>query len=178
MSDDTCILTTKDLTILEIMLERCMGQDDPLRPILKRKMDGALVMFRDDIPENVATLGSRVTFRVNGGEPDSRIITSEAMTSPIGLYLPITYRRGLALLGLAAGQEFVLRNADGEERIMLEEVLYQPEAAKRRQRAEAMADQHAFARPALRLVHDSGSASPGPAFVRAGRFDDPGPSAA
>ena len=68
MTKDTCFLTTKDFTILEVMLDRCLGRDDPLAPILKRKIEAATVMFRDDIPVDVATLSSRVTFSVNGRE--------------------------------------------------------------------------------------------------------------
>jgi regulator of nucleoside diphosphate kinase len=93
----------------------------PLAPILKRKIESATVMFRDDIPVNVATLSSRVTFSVNGREPDSRIISHDRMNSPIGMFLPITTARGLALLGLSEGQEFTVADADGkEERILLQ----------------------------------------------------------
>ncbi|MBX3582875.1 MAG: hypothetical protein KF810_13360 [Rhizobiaceae bacterium] len=81
MTRETCFLTTKDFTILEIMQDRCLGCDDPLAPILKRKFESATVMFRDDIPTNVATLSSRVTFRVND-EPHSRIILHDRMTPP------------------------------------------------------------------------------------------------
>jgi regulator of nucleoside diphosphate kinase len=101
MSNETCILTTKDFTILEVMLDRCLGRDDPLAPILKRKIDSALVVFRDDVPENVATLSSRVTLSVDGRDPDTRVISHDRMTSPVGMYLPISTLRGLALLGLA-----------------------------------------------------------------------------
>lgn len=136
MTRETCFLTTKDFTILEVMRDRCLGRDDPLAPILKRKIEAATVMFRDDIPVNVATLSSRVTFSVDGRDPDTRIISHDRMTSPIGMYLPITTARGLALLGLSEGQGFALRNGDGEEeRIVLHEVHYQPEAARREKEA-------------------------------------------
>ena len=59
MSMDRCILTTKDFTILEVMLDRCLGRDDPLVPILRRKLDAATVVMRDDVPASVATLSSR-----------------------------------------------------------------------------------------------------------------------
>jgi regulator of nucleoside diphosphate kinase len=114
------------------MLERCLGIDEWLAPLLRRKISSAQVVFRDDVPENVATLSSRVTFSVDGRDSDTRIISHDRMTSPIGMFLPITSPRGLALLGLAEGQEFRLPNHDGvEERILLENVHYQPEAAKR-----------------------------------------------
>jgi regulator of nucleoside diphosphate kinase len=46
MSPDTCILTTKDLTILEIMLDRRLGRDDPLAPVLRKKMASESMVLR------------------------------------------------------------------------------------------------------------------------------------
>lgn len=153
MIKDMRFLTTKDFTILEVMRDRCLGRDDPLAPILKRKIEAATVMFRDDIPVNVATLSSRVTFSVNGREPDSRIISHDRMTSPIGMFLPITTARGLALLGLSEGQEFTIANSDGEEeRILLHDVHYQPEAAKREKEALERTKPPASGKPTLRVI--------------------------
>lgn len=136
MSKETCILTTKDFTIVEIMRDRCLGQDDPLAPILKRKIQSAIVMFRDEVPNDVATMSSRLTYSVNGRDPDTRIISRDRMTSPVSMFLPVTTLRGLALLGLAEGEHFVFTNSDGvEERILLEKVQYQPESARREQEA-------------------------------------------
>ena len=111
MTQETCILTTKDFTILEVMRDRCLGRDDPLAPLIKRKIDSAVVMFRDDVPDNVATLSSRVSFRIDGRDPDTRVISHDRMRAPVGLFLPITTPRGLALLGLAdlLGERLALR---------------------------------------------------------------------
>ena len=180
MSDETCILTTKDLTILEVMLDRCLGRDDRLVPVLRRKINSALIMFRDDVPENVATLSSRVAFSVDGKATDTRIVSHEKMTSPTGMYLPIASLRGLALLGLAEGQEFRFDNRDGvEERVLLEKVLYQPEAARRAREAAGNMAPPKPARSMLRLVSEGGAVRrPEPAVMAADGFDDPGPSAA
>ena len=179
MTRETCFLTTKDFTILEVMLDRCLGKNDPLAPILRRKIESATVMFRDDIPVNVATLSSRVTFSVNGREPDSRIISHDRMTSPIGLFLPITTARGLALLGLSEGQEFAIANAGGEEdRLLLHEVHYQPEAARREKEALERMNPPTSGKPSLRVI--SGAFHDQPRLVPVGHdgFDDPGPSVA
>jgi regulator of nucleoside diphosphate kinase len=177
MSDENCILTTKDLTILEVMLDRCPVGDERLAPVLTRKINSALIVFRDDVPENVATLSSRVAFSVDGKETDTRILSHDKMTAPTGMFLPIASRRGLALLGLAEGQEFRLNDRGGnEERVFLEKVLYQPEAARRAGRANAVAAPKPV-RSSLRLV--SGMAGrPEPAVAGADVYDDPGPSAA
>ena len=177
MTDETCILTTKDLTILEVMLDRALGRDGTLVPVLRRKINSALIMFRDDVPENVATLSSRVTFSVDGKATDTRIISHEK--SPTGMYMPITSLRGLALLGLAEGQAFRFENRDGmEERVLLEKVLYQPEAARKARDAVADLAPPKSARSMLRLVSGGGAARPEPAVMAADGFDDPGPSAA
>jgi regulator of nucleoside diphosphate kinase len=179
MSTETCILTTKDFTILEVMRDRCLGRDDPLAPILKRKIESALVVFREDVPVNVATLSTRVTFNVDGREPDTRVISHDRMTSSVGLFLPITTARGLALLGLTENQAFILTNNDGvEERILLEKVQYQPEASKREKEAFANLSAPNQRKPLLKLIR--GAIQDKPQLVPTGSigFDDPGPDAA
>lgn len=179
MPTETCILTTKDFTLLEVMRDCCLGTDDPLAPILKRKLETALVTFREDVPVNVATLSSRVTFSVDGRDPDTRIISHDRMTAPVGMFLPVTTPRGLALLGLTENQEFILTNSDGvDERILLEKVHYQPEAAKRENGVLAGPSASVRRKPALKLIR--GALHDQPRLVPAGSdgFDDPGPSAA
>ncbi|MBP0438019.1 nucleoside-diphosphate kinase [Tianweitania sediminis] len=179
MKNDACLLTTKDFTVLEVMLDRCMSRSDPLVPILNRKIRAATIVIRDQMPENVATLGSRLTFSVNGRDPDTRIVCHDRMTSPIGLYLPISTGRGLALLGLEEGQEFVMPGHDGaEERIRLHQVHYQPEAARRERDALEQMSTPRQRRLNLRVIQGAlrdpdPFASPTPEG-----FDDPGPSAA
>jgi regulator of nucleoside diphosphate kinase len=178
MSPDTCILTTKDLTILEIMLERCLGRDDPLAPVLRRKMASATIVFRDDVPVEAATLNSRVTFSIGGGETDTRVISHESSGSSVGLFLPVTSARGLALIGMSEGQAAHLTRRDGtEETIVLEKVLYQPEAARREKNEREQA--RAARRPALRLIRGAYYDEPRPVVGgTGGGCDDPGPSAA
>ena len=180
MSQESCILTTKDFTIVEVMRDRCLGQDDPLAPILKRKIDSATVVFRDDVPDDVATMSSRVTFSVNGRDPDTRIISHDKMASTVGMFLPVTNSRGLALLGLSEGEHFVFTNSDGvEERILLQKVDYQPEAARREKEAlERHSMGRAPGKPSLRLVRGAFYDRPPLVPVSPDGFDDPGPSAA
>lgn len=182
MSQDACILTTKDFAILEVMLERCLGQGDPIRGLIQRKINAATVVFRDDVLPEVATLNSRVTYRVDNREANSRVISQDRMTSPIGLFLPITTAHGLALLGLSEGQAFKLTSPEeGDECITLERVLYQPEAARREKDAIARLGGAARQRPKLRLVAGTAFGQPVRPVLSTGSpdgFDDPGPSAA
>jgi len=179
MSQDACILTPRDFTILEIMLDRSGDLSDQMRALLRRKLDTAVVTFGDDVPPDVATLNSRITFRINVSETDTRVLSKDHSRSPVGMFLPITSLRGLALLGLREGQEFMLETAEGrQDRLLLEQVHYQPEAALTEKRTMARLDTPASRRAAFRLVEDSSERFP--AFMRATADDedDPGPSAA
>ena len=177
MSVDACILTTKDYTILEVMLDRSLGRDDPMAGILRRKLEGARVVLSDDVPIAVATLSSRVMFSVGGRQPETRVLSHDRMSSPVGLFLPITTARGLALLGLSEGQRFRLRGSDGaEEEILLEKVLYQPEAARRQREVPLPPTPNAQRRPQLTLIQGGERARSMTDDTE--DFDDPGPSAA
>lgn len=180
---ETCQLTTKDFTILEVMRERHPGHDDIMSEILQRKVSRALVMFRDDIPPTVVTLSSRVSFRVNDGPAETRIIAHDEMRGLVGMLLPITNPRGLALLGLAEGESMTIPKADGDvETLTVQEVIYQPEGARRERVKLTFGADPSTGGPVLRVVHRSDgvpdkSANKVMAAFPTG-FDDPGPSAA
>ncbi|TPK97001.1 hypothetical protein FJ567_20145 [Mesorhizobium sp. B2-4-16] len=113
MFTDTCILTTKDFTILEVLRDRCLSMEDPLAEILKRKIETAVVVFREDVPVNVATMSSRITFSVDGRDPDTRILSHERTTPAVGIFLPVTTARGVSAAGTRRGTGF---RADGQRR--------------------------------------------------------------
>lgn len=129
----SCILTTKDISIIETMLERNPETTSPLASLMRAKIAAATIVFRNDVPETAVTLNSRVSYRVDGGEPDTRIVAQAHMNSAVGCFLPITTMRGLALLGMTQG-EMVRIPGRGRvmEEIELVAVLHQPEAAQRR----------------------------------------------
>jgi len=173
------MLTTKDYTILEVMLDRRLGTDDALAPLLRRKISEAVVMFRDDIPANVVTLNSRATYRVDDSPAETRILTHDEMRGLVGLALPLANRRGLAMIGLAEGQITSVERPDGgAETLTVLQVAYQPEAARREKARMAPNDDR---RPVLRVVHSSDEPRPQASkrvLTMATDFDDPGPSAA
>lgn len=175
-----CILTTKDLSILEVMLDRRQDRPDNLVTLLRDKIDNATIMLRQDVPPRVATMNSRVEFSVAGGAADMRVITQDRMTSPIGRFLPVTTPRGLALLGLSEGQSTIIPTHDGgTEEIRLLRVLHQPENAQRLMRPR-MSDYGV--KPKLTLLQ-GGKAEPAAAHAgtpSGGYPDDDGngPSAA
>jgi regulator of nucleoside diphosphate kinase len=131
---DVCRLTTKDYTILEIMREQSLGNDDLMRSIASRKLSNAIVMLRDQIPSTVVTVGSRVRYRIDDGPSETRIIAGDDYHGLVGLLpvMPISHPHGLAMLGLAEGASVVLRPHDGPaEKITVLEVANRRDAARR-----------------------------------------------
>lgn len=179
MLNDNFILSTKDFTILEAMCDDPFGHYDLLVPLIRRKIDRAIVVFRDDLPREIASINSRVAFSVNGGESDTRVLSTGQLTAPVGMLLPITTARGLALLGLGEGQEIVWTNADGvQERILLHKVEYQPEASRRERQALDQPTVPLKHKPMLRIL-PGGTRQAQPSMSAApDGHDDPGPSAA
>jgi len=183
---DSCQLTTKDYTILEVIRERHPARGDTFSAILQRKISSAVVVFREDIPATVVTLSSRVAYRVNDGPVENRIVAHDQMRGLVGMLLPITNPRGLALLGLAEGQSMSIPTADGSlETLTVHEVVYQPEAARRERlklAGVASPDSYRLGGPGLRVVHRSDEphdeAQNKVAAAFDAGFDDPGPSAA
>ena len=183
---DSCQLTTKDFTILEVLRDRHPMRDEAFWAILQRKISSAVVMFREDIPANVVTLNSRVAYRVNDGPAETRIIAHDQMRGLVGMLLPITNMRGLALLGLAEGQSIAIPTADDRlETLTVHEVVYQPEAARRERLKLAgvvASEPRRQSEPGLRVVHRSDEPRDEPrnkvATAFDAGFDDPGPPAA
>ena len=127
-----CQLTTKDLSVIEVMLDRRNDRDGPLAALIQRKLDAAIVVFRDDIPPKVVTLNSRVAYRVDHGILKEHLIVQSAGADFPDFALSIHTLRGLGLLGLAEGQSITIDAYDGgEETLLVESVIFQPEAGFR-----------------------------------------------
>jgi regulator of nucleoside diphosphate kinase len=186
---DACVLTTKDYSILEMMLER-QPADTALAMLLRHKIDTAQIVFGQDINPAIVTLGSRTTYRVDDQPAQTRVVTHDHMRGLVGLLLPITNLRGLALLGLAEGESItIISNDDNEEMITVQAVVYQPEASRREAaNLKKKGDlAQSAGRPFLQLIQGSLDGDPKP--LRAQRLvhaspdsehedPDPGPSAA
>ncbi|MEH2509344.1 regulator of nucleoside diphosphate kinase [Nitrobacteraceae bacterium AZCC 1564] len=130
-----CILTAKDFTILEVLLDRRVNKDEFFVRLLRQKLSKATVVFQEDLGPQVATINSRVDFTVEGQFSDNRILVHGGDDAYPGLCLSIMTLRGLALLGLTAGEAIVVERSDDQtEKISLDAVSYQPNAADRRNR--------------------------------------------
>ncbi|MGB3390351.1 MAG: nucleoside-diphosphate kinase [Pseudaminobacter sp.] len=182
MSDTPhCQLTSKDFAILETMRERMDAGEPALAMLLRRKLESARVVFRDEIPAGVVTLNSRVAYAIDG-QPAGRHLVVQGG----GEYLPddvlsIHTLRGLGLLGLSEGQEIVVEHpAKGRETLFVEQVVFQPEAdLRRRECMPAMGPVVSGAGTTAQVVslHAFRRAQPQAVFDGPDD-DDPGPQAA
>jgi regulator of nucleoside diphosphate kinase len=122
-------LTTADRSIVEGMLHCEGGHTGPRAFALRRKLGGATIVSPGEIAADIATLSSRVKFRVDDGDAEERTLVTSHAEEILGLTLLAWTSRGLALLGMSAGQQARILRLDGTpETITLEAVLYQPEA--------------------------------------------------
>ncbi|TSE07543.1 nucleoside-diphosphate kinase [Mesorhizobium intechi] len=180
MKSTNCCLTTKDRAVLEIMLERWRAFADPIVQMLERKLSSADIVQVDAVGPDIVTLNSRVVFSVDAGHAETRTLVRNELRGPVGSSLSVATRRGLCMLGMAQGQAASIEHADGRrESILINAVLYQPEAARRAVRKKDRADGR---RPhGLTLVYSAADdwrplgETPG---MRQTEDDDPGPSAA
>lgn len=181
-----CVLTAKDFTILEVLLDRRINEDESFLRLLGQKLSAATVVFHEDISRQVATINSRVDFTVDGQFPDNRILVHGGEDAYPGLCLSITTLRGLALLGLTAGETIAVgRSDDRTENISLDAVSYQPEAADRRKRIDRQLlpeiESTADARSPVVSLASRRKAAPRHAIeepIDPTNDDDPGPRAA
>jgi regulator of nucleoside diphosphate kinase len=173
MRDDTrSQLTAKDISVLEGMMDRLEAQAQAqaaIKRLLRRKLATARICFSDDIDPRVATINSRVEFRIGSGSAETRVLTHGGESALRGAALPISSLHGLALLGLMEGDAITVETADGRTDVLsIIRVVHQPEAARLRNE-----------RVGLRLIDGAQARGRRTEDVREGpEDDDPGPSAA
>lgn len=133
-------LTRKDRAILQNLLNGCGNDGDPLAVALQRKLAAARIVAQETISPDVVTLSSRVAFRINGSEVQTRVIVHEDSRGVTGLTLPLTHPRAMAMLGVRAGVRLFVGLPDGStEEVTVVRVSYQPEAARRQMASVAAA---------------------------------------
>ena len=126
-----CRMTAKDFQICCGMLRTLAGTASPLVPLLQQKIDAVMVVAAERLDPLVVTLNSRVEFAVDDGAAETRIVVqSEFRHGLVGLTLPITTARGLALLGVRQGQSSLFEEHGRTRSLRVRRVLYQPEARR------------------------------------------------
>jgi regulator of nucleoside diphosphate kinase len=108
-----CYLSMKDFTVLEAMLEQDCT-DQAFCRLLGEKLSNTTIFFHDEVRTPVAAIGSRVDFVIGGRIFDTRVLVADEDAQPSRLTLPVTTMRGLALLGLRAGDATTIEWSEGE----------------------------------------------------------------
>lgn len=125
------VLTVRDFGVLERFARLQLPPDDPDARALFGMLDDSRIVGVDAVGPDVATLGSRIVFAVNGGQPEARVLVLPTRHAAAGWTLAVTASRGLALLGRAAGSVVAAKRRDGSaERLHLLDVLQQPQAVE------------------------------------------------
>lgn len=166
-------LTTRDHAFLQAMLDQHRGPHDAFVRLLDRKLRASAIMFSDDIPPGVVTLGSRVAYRIDGAPAGPHVLVEEQTAGNAGEALSIRAMHGLALLGLAEGASVAIDSGGGVmQTLQVETVLSQPEAQARMRRNERRDERETSGSVLHFRPRMTASRHPGP------DDDDPGPRAA
>jgi regulator of nucleoside diphosphate kinase len=123
-------LSEVDLDRIEALLERQPAADAARYEALRAELARAAVVESKDIPKNVVTMNSTVSFvdEENHEELTLTLVYPHRVTEPgtVSILAPI----GSALLGLKVGQRIHWPMPDGHKRLLrVLKVVYQPEAA-------------------------------------------------
>jgi len=179
-----CFLSTKDFTALETLLEHEAYREDAFLRLLRNKLSTATVMLREDMEPDIATIDSRIDYVIDGRQSDSRILVLGREHALSRFSLPITTLRGLALLGLVAGDTITAARPEGGiEELHLERVAFQPEADRKERLLDRSASKsEARDSSGASVITFSARRKPAPAATGDGPLppddDDPGPRAA
>lgn len=120
----TTTLPVSEYERLQRLMLTMIGSRSSLAEVLRRKLGAATAVTTDDGDRDIALSGTRVLFRIDGEWAADQILswTSPRRTDAAHLWLLLP--RGLALLGLRAGQSISYRTQDHRtEFLEIEQVL-------------------------------------------------------
>jgi regulator of nucleoside diphosphate kinase len=122
---DQIIVTDTDLERLRSVVDGSAAAES-----LAAELDRAIVVRSDEVPADVVTMNSQVTYQDCATEAcrTVRVVYPQDADSARG-HVSVLAPIGSALLGLHRGQEIEWRLPRGDRRIRVIDVTYQPEAA-------------------------------------------------
>ena len=129
-SKPSITVSSLDFERLESLLEKQTG-DFPGRDALEAELDRADVLDPKDMPPNVVTMNSTVRFTMleTGKTSTLTLVYPKEMDgsdSKVSIFAPV----GIALLGLAVGDELQMPSATGKvTTVRVDAIDYQPENA-------------------------------------------------
>ncbi len=124
------ILSSLDMDRIEALLEKNQAPF-PGRDVLEAELDRADVLDPKDMPPNVVTMNSTVRFTMleTGKTSTLTLVYPKEMDgsdSKVSIFAPV----GIALLGLAVGDELQMPSATGKvTTVRVDAIDYQPENA-------------------------------------------------
>jgi hypothetical protein len=126
MTNVNRILTTGDFSTLGRLVDEWNASGQWIGARARKILENSAVVFAADLPPDIASLGSRVSYAEKGRPSLMAELTALCLFERE--YLPIRHPLGLALLGRREGEEFDVHHEDGcVQRVRLEKVLEQPE---------------------------------------------------
>lgn len=94
---------------------------------LLSELDRAKLCRPDQLPEDVVAMNCRVTYRIDGGEAESRFLVYPEDYTLYGGQIPVLSAVGAALIGLRVGDAMPYRTPDGAEHsVLVERIDYRP----------------------------------------------------
>jgi len=122
-------LSSLDLERLEALLEKSPAPF-PGREQLQAELDRADVRDPQDMPPNVVTMNSTVRFTLleTGKTNTLTLVYPKEMDGSgdkVSVFAPV----GIALLGLAVGDEFPMPSPTGQVTVRVDSIDFQPESA-------------------------------------------------
>jgi regulator of nucleoside diphosphate kinase len=128
VNDQLCILTAGDFSTLKTLHEQWSVRGHGLAAALRKKLEAAQVVFPDDLPRDVASLGSQIAYAT--GDDALHIHTLTCLSGLDREWLSICLPAGLALLGQREGRVLNFGvEPERSQRVTLHRVLEQPEAS-------------------------------------------------
>ncbi len=130
MSKSVITVSRIDLDRIEALLERLPAAEADKLESLRAELDRAEVVEPAEMPANIVTMNSTVTFEdEDNGEKLTRTLVypnAAGKSGTVSILAPV----GSALLGLAQGQMIDWPMPDGRKRrLKVLEITYQPESA-------------------------------------------------
>ncbi|MEA5113632.1 MAG: nucleoside diphosphate kinase regulator [Geobacteraceae bacterium] len=129
----TIYITEADKAKLEKLLaEEILKADDGFSRLegLTKELMKAKVVDSADVPSNVITMNSKVLLKqLDSGKSEEYVLVfpkhANDKINMVSILSPI----GTAIIGCRVGDVFGVKTQDGERQMMVEQILYQPEAA-------------------------------------------------
>jgi regulator of nucleoside diphosphate kinase len=117
VSDCAPVIASRDYSRLVALARLWLRSDDPVGRALSEKLERCRVLAPDAVPSDVAVLGSRVVFVIDGSGPERAVLVApDGQATVRAAWLPVTTPLGAAMLGLAAGETAEVPDRDGRRR--------------------------------------------------------------